>query len=101
MNLEPGDRVRLNGSGPVLIAQDVYSNASVACTWMDEMGQRHEGAFPLDCLQKLDPFDFECFARNVHTDNRASERMRHGVKRTHLQTLAMTFIAAVGVYLVR
>ena len=58
MNLNIGDRVRSKDGGPILFVEGVFSNRRITCAWMDEMGQRHQGAFVLSSLEKLEPFSF-------------------------------------------
>ena len=102
MALARGDRVRLNSGGPVLIAQEVYSNVHVTCTWMDEMGQRHEREFPRDALRKIEPFNFDQTASNdsgttlADDGDELSSQSRHSVRWTQLQILAMTIVSAAS-----
>lgn len=97
---QPGDRFRLHGAGPVLIAKDVYSDVNVTCTWMDEMGQRHEGSFRRDTLEKLEPFDFGDHVLSGETGEPSPRPAGLSLKRPHLHTFAMTAFAALGLYLV-
>ena len=55
MDFAKGDRVRSHPSGPVLFVEGVYSNRRMMCSWMDEMGQRHEGAVLRETLRKVAP----------------------------------------------
>ena len=68
MILTRDDRLRAKSGGPVLHVVAVYSNRRLTCSWMDEMGQRHEGMFRTDSLRKIEPFTFDRPARRLEVD---------------------------------
>lgn len=49
-----GDRLRLNDRGPVLFAEEHGFEAQVKCSWMDPMGQWHQGHFRSADLHKFE-----------------------------------------------
>ena len=71
MVLTRGDQVRVTPEGPILCVEGVFSNRRVTCTWMDEMGQRHEGTFLRDSLHKIEPMSLVDVARKLQPDARA------------------------------
>ena len=67
----------------MLIVEDVFSNVLVTCTWMDSMGQRHQGEFD---RERLEHFDFSAGV---------VERSPSGPARIALQAFALSLVAVV------
>ena len=94
MVLAKGDRVQSHPSAPVMCVEGVHSNRRITCSWMDAMGQRHDGTFLRETLRKVEPFALATAERQLlaHADGELSGGRNRSVTRRRLAPIS----AALG-----